>query len=325
MRERWISYAELKRLGPDVLRARISQGPEDAARWVEAGALNGLVNAQLAFGQMLVDGHGVPRDPVAGLRWFAIAAASGSAEGINMVGRCHELGWGVPADATEAARHYRAAAEKGDAWAPFNLATLLLDGKGVPADRKEALAWYVCAARRGNAKAMTLIGRYLEQGWDRPARPEAALRWYRRGAEGGDYRGQFDYARLLLERTGDLGAALPWFARAVENGVPAFCRNIGAGLRETDVLPLQRVARQALEKAATSGEPADLRAFAAALAQGLGAPPDPEAAQQWFARAREIEAAAPLSPLPSRASVRHSFLQKLRRRLFLWRYALSAR
>lgn len=290
MRDQWISFTDLQRMGPEVLRARISRNPEEAARWVAAAALNGLVNAQIAWGQMLVDGHGVSRDPEAGLRWFRVAADAGSAEGINMVGRCHELGWGVAADAAGAAGHYRVAAGMGHAWAQFNLATLLLDGRGVAADRREALVWYVRAARGGNAKAMTMIGRYLELGWDRPARPRAALRWYRRGAEGEDYRGQFDYARLLLERTGRLDLAYGWFERGIENGVPAFCRNVGMALRTTPQPELRRLAVKALERAAGSGEPADLRALASALAEGLGGPPDPIGAAHQFQRARAAEA-----------------------------------
>lgn len=290
MRDQWISFTDLQRMGPEVLRARISQDPEEAARWVEAAALNGLVGAQIAWGQMLVDGHGVRRDPEAGLRWFRVAADAGSAEGINMVGRSHELGWGVAADVAAAAGYYRMAAGMGHAWAQFNLATLLLDGRGVAADRHEALVWYVRAARGGNAKAMTMIGRFLELGWNRPARPRAALRWYRRGAEGEDYRGQFDYARLLLERTGRLDLACGWFDRCIENGTPAFCRNVGMALRAAPQPELRRLAVKALERAAGSREPGDLRAFASALAEGLGSPPDPIGAAHQFQRARAAEA-----------------------------------
>lgn len=316
MRDEWISYATLQKMGPDLLRARISESPAQAARWVEAGALNGLIHAQIAWGRMLIEGHGTRPDPAAGLRWFTVAAKAGSADGINMVGRCHELGWGVPVDVAQAARHYREAAEMGHGWAQFNLATLLLDGKGVPADRGEALHWYVRAARGGNAKAMTMVGRYLESGWDRPARPAAALRWYRRGAQGEDYRGQFDYARLLLEHTGQLEAALPWFARAIENGVPAFCRNIGAGLREAGSPALQRLARLALERAVATGEARDVRAYATALAEGIGGEPDAPAARALFARARSIESetvsGAQAPARPRRTTLRQRFARRLR-------------
>lgn len=290
MRDEWISYTDLKRMGPEVLRARISESPQQAARWVEAAALNGLINAQLAWGQMLIDGHGVPRDPQAGLRWFRVAATAGSVEGINMVGRAHELGWGVGIDKNQAAIHYRAAAEKGHAWAQFNLATLLLHGAGVAPVRREALHWYVRSARGGNFKSMTMIGRFIEMGWDRPARPAAALRWYRRGAGGDDYRGQFDYARLLLAVTGRLDLALPWFERAVEGGVPLFCRQAAEGLSDAPAPELRRIALRALQRACETGEPRDTRAYAAGLAQGLGGTVDPHAAGREFSRARSIEA-----------------------------------
>lgn len=300
MPKEWITYVALKKMGAEVLRARISENPREAARWVEAGALNGLVNAQIAFGQMLVDGHGVTRDPAAGLRWFRLAAGAGSAEAMNMVGRCHELGWGVAVDKAEAARHYAAAAAKGDAWAQFNLGTLLLKGDGVAADRNAALGWYVRSARAGNPKSMTLIGRYIEHGWDRPARPHVALRWYRRGALGGDYRGQFDYARMLLE-AGRLEEALGWFDRSVEEAVPAFCREAALGLGEHPHPALRAIALRAFERASESGLATDMRAYAAALAAGLGGAPNHEDARVQFARARKIERLALEPSVPKTA------------------------
>lgn len=301
-------------MGPEVLRARINESPEEAARWVQAAALNGVINAQIAWGQMLIDGHGTPRDPAAGLRWFKVAADAGSLEGVNMVGRCHELGWGTAIDRSEAARHYRQAAEGGHAWAQFNLATLLLHGSGVLPDRREALIWFVRSARGRNAKAMTMVGRFVERGWDRPPRPLAALRWYRRGAEGEDYRGQFDYARLLLDQTGDLDAALPWFARSIENGVPLFCRQVAEGLRETPSPELQRLALRALERACGTGDASDIRAYAAGLAAGLGGPSDPKAAGQQFQRARDVEN-APASATAPPAKPHRSLFARLRRLL----------
>ena len=87
--------------------------PEEAARWVEAAALNGSKPAIVNWGQMLLEGRGVARDPEAAFRWFSIAAGTGHADGINMVGRCYELGWGVAPDAAKAAHRYRVAADAG--------------------------------------------------------------------------------------------------------------------------------------------------------------------------------------------------------------------
>ncbi|MBS7541775.1 tetratricopeptide repeat protein [Ancylobacter oerskovii] len=288
MADDWISLATLKRLGVDEIRNRIAESPQSAARWVQAGALNGLVNAQLAWGQMLLDGTGTARDAATALRWFGIAAQAGSAEGLNMVGRCHEHGWGTPVDPARAADFYRQAAQKDDAWGQFNLAGLLLAGNGVPPDRRQALALYVRAARRGHAKAATMVGRYLENGWERPARPAAARRWYRRGAEGGDYRGQFDHGRLLLA-AGRREEGLGWMRRSLENAVPAFCRLAGDGLRTSADPALGTLALLALKRACESGTAQDQRAYATALAEGLGGLAQPEAARAAFAQARRIE------------------------------------
>ncbi|MBS7538083.1 tetratricopeptide repeat protein, partial [Ancylobacter lacus] len=292
MNEGWITYPALKRLGPEGLTDRLAAGPEAAARWVEAGALNGLVGAQIAWGQMLVDGTGVPRDPAAGLRWFRIAAETGDLDAITLVGRAHELGWGVAVDKAEAARHFARAAARGHVWAQFNLGRLLLEGDGVAPDRRAALGWLLRAAGQGHAKAMTLLGRYAEQGWEGRVRPAAALRWYHRAALGGDFRGQFDLGRLLAAQGAHEAAAL-WFARAVEGGFPAFCRQAGAGLRESGVPAFAAIARRALERACASGEPADLRAYAAALAAGLGGPAEAAEARPLLARANALEAAPP--------------------------------
>ena len=303
MADEWISLATLKRMGAADLTARIAQGPQVAARWIEAGALNGLINAQLAWGHMLLDGTGVSRDAQAALRWFSIAASAGSAEGANMVGRCHERGWGTPPDMARAVEFYRRAAQAGDAWAQFNLAGLLLAGDGVGADRGKALHWYVRAARRGHVKAATMVGRYLENGWDRPARPQAARRWYRRGAEGRDYRGQFDYGRVLLA-DGRVEEGLGWMRRSIEGAVPEFCRHAGEGLRDSGNPAIGQLALLALERACGTGAARDFRALATALAEGIGGSAQPEAAKAAFAQARMIEERERLAAAGSRPASR---------------------
>jgi hypothetical protein len=93
---------------------------------------------------------------------------------------------------------------------------------------------------------------------------------------GGDYRGQFDYARLLLE-AGQPEDALDWFARSVEAAVPAFCREAARGLGGNPHPALRAIALRPCS-ASESGEAHDVRAYAAALADGLAGVPDPEEA-----------------------------------------------
>ena len=61
---------------------------------------------------------------------------------------------------------------------------------------------------------MSLVGRCHEEGWATPRDPATALDWYRRSAEGGYFRGAFNYATLLAE-TGRKEEADMWFDRAI--------------------------------------------------------------------------------------------------------------
>ena len=95
------------------LRALFSQTPERAADWVQVTAMEGLPQAQVCFGRMLLEGTGRPKDLPAALAWFRRAAARGDLDAINMVGRCLDNGWGTQQDPAAAAGHYHRAADSG--------------------------------------------------------------------------------------------------------------------------------------------------------------------------------------------------------------------
>ena len=239
----------LKRLSEAELNARLAAGPQEAARWVYAAAVNGHVQAQVIWGQMLLDGTGTAADPAAALRWFRIAACAGEMDGVNMVGRCFDLGWGVNADPAQAAQWYRIAADKGHGFAQFNLAMLMVNGRGVPYDDRGALALFVRAARQGNAKAMNMIGRLREAGVGTRASRESALRWYRRAAQGGCFRGRYHLGRLLV-RDGNDREAARWFAASIEIAPADFCREAAAMLLASPHQAIQDIGHRALGRAA---------------------------------------------------------------------------
>lgn len=214
-----VSFHAVKALSPAQWEEVLSGAPDLAARLVGAAARYGLVEAQVILGQMLLDGRGIARDPVGAAGWFSAAAGAGYPPAINMLGRCHECGWGMPANFEAAALLYHKAARLGLDWAQFNFANLLLRGLGVARDRGAALVWLHRAARQGHAKAMNLIGRAMEEGWDQPSNPTAALPWYRAAAEGGDFRGQFNLATILMH-AGDLPQATRWFTEALRSRNP---------------------------------------------------------------------------------------------------------
>jgi uncharacterized protein len=202
------------------LRALFAQDPTKAAEWVYVVAAEGLPAARVCYGRMLLEGTGMPADPVSALRWFRRAAVSGDADAINMVGRCLDNGWGTPEDPVQAAKEFVRAADAGHAWAQYNAGHMFLDGRGVERNPDRAFAYYSKAAAQNHERAMNLLGRCCEEGWGTRRDWAAAADWYRRSAEGGYFRGQYNWASVLL-KTGRDEEAAHWFERAVSGGTPA--------------------------------------------------------------------------------------------------------
>jgi TPR repeat protein len=212
----------------DEIAQRLS-GNERAAL-IRDGAEAGVAEAQLVWGQMLLDGAGVRQDRAAAFAWFNRAAAQRHVMALNMVGRCYDLGWGVGVDKARAAACFRSAAEAGLVEAMYNYATALALGAGVVEDRAGALGWFRRAAELGYAKAMNHLGSFHEDGWATPRDMGEAARWYARAAEGGDFRGAFNHARMLIEG-GERADALAWIERAGAWGNAGFRDKARAWLR----------------------------------------------------------------------------------------------
>ena len=188
---------------------------------IRDAAESGLAEAQAVLGQMLLDGTELPADARAGFGWFMRAAAQEYLPALNMVGRCYELGWGVTPDALRAAECYRVAAERGSTEAMYNYATQLALGRGAAEDKSAALAWLRKAAARGFAKAENFVGSFHEDGWATPVDLLAATQCYARAAHGGDFRGCFNHARMLVGK-GRVREALAWIGKAAMLGTPRF-------------------------------------------------------------------------------------------------------
>ena len=222
---RYRRMIELRRMDAADLRRLLAGDPARAAAYVDTAARFGVVEAQIRYGRMLLEGQGVARDEGAALQWLHRAARCGSAEAMNMVGRCFENGWGTPQDLAEAARWYRASGEAGCDWGEYNYANMLFDGRGVAEDRSGAVAWYRRAAGRGHTRAMNLLARCQEEGWGGARNAAEAFAWYRRSAEGGYFRAQFNYATLLAA-LGREEEALAWFEAACRAATPDSLRSM---------------------------------------------------------------------------------------------------
>ncbi|WP_294092124.1 tetratricopeptide repeat protein [Sphingomonas sp.] len=184
-----------------------------------------MAEAQAVLGQMLLDAG----QAAEGFAWFNKAAAQGHLMALNMVGRCYDLGWGVAIDKARAAECFRIAAERGLDWGMYNYATSLTLGEGVAEDKPAALGWFEKAAAMGNAKAINYIGSFHEDGWVVTKDMAKAAEFYSRAAEGGDFRGAFNHARMLASE-GRLEEARGWIARCFETATPAFVEKARAFL-----------------------------------------------------------------------------------------------
>ena len=273
-----------RRVTPEILRTMLADRPHDAARWMKAAAQAGLAPAQLVLGQMLLDGHGVARDPITAFAWFEKAAASGDLEARNMVGRCYEQGWGVAPDPLRATESFEIAAQAGHLWGQVNLAQMLMRG-GDPKDRPRCFALFRDAAESGigkaNLKAMNSLARFLEEGWAGPPDPMGALFWYTRAADLGDHWAQYNLATILHCR-GDLETAKQWLQRAISNSDNGFRRRIAPLLLARPELTFQRLGLDALERIAEGQQPDDLYAYAITLEIGAAAWADPTKAVALF-------------------------------------------
>ena len=241
--------AALEALSPDEIAARLSGSPEERAAFVRAAAEAGVAEAEAVFGQMLLDGAGVAKDEPAALGWFVRAAAQHHLMAINMVGRCYDLGWGTAPDKARAAECHRIAADRGLDWGMYNYATLLALGEGVAEDKVAALDWFGKAAKLGNAKAINFVGSFHEDGWVVQRDMKQAARLYARAAEGGDFRGAFNHARML-GAAGRTEEAIGWLKRAGASATPAFVDKASAWLADADVSAFRKRGLQALRMGA---------------------------------------------------------------------------
>lgn len=238
-----IDPAQIASLTPAQVRDILAGPPETAAAWLAAASQAGHVEAQVVYAQWLLDGRGVARDAEAALDLFKRAAHGGHGMAANMAGRCYENGWGVPASDEVALYWYRQSARRDEPWGMYNLATLLTLGRGGPQDRPAALAWLEKAANLGHAKSQNLLGGFYEDGWEVSRDVACAFDWYRKAAEGGDFRGQFNVARLLIGQ-GACDQALAWLVRVPNTATPAFLAKAAEFLGEAPDMRIRALAAQ---------------------------------------------------------------------------------
>ncbi len=238
---------EFAALDPELFASRLAGAPEEAALWILASAKLGVPEAQALYGQILLDGRGVARDAAQARTWFQQAAHGGNVMGMNMLGRCHELGWGGAVDLLSAAYWYQQAADRGLDWGMYNYANLLSHDDSVLSDRVRALELYRKAAAMGHAKSINLVGRFYEEGWVVETNLDTAFDYYHRSAEAGDFRGQYNYGRMLADR-GRVDEGAEWTRRTLDTATPGFIKKMGRALLDSPYPAFREIAQLALQR-----------------------------------------------------------------------------
>ena len=215
---------------------------------------------------------GIGLDAVAAEKWLRKAAAQGLPEARINLGRLLLKNGDGPKD--EAIVLLREAVAQGHPLAMAHLAWAHWTGTGVDKDLARAEALYRQAVELGLPDAMTaLAGLYeLEE---ELRNPEEALRLNRRAAELGHPAGWFGVGIAFLEGTGgerqDDAEAVACFRRATEIGFAPAMRAMGICCERGRGVPRDlKEARRWYERSAQGGDPEGARLLARMVYDGIG-------------------------------------------------------
>jgi len=131
----------------------VPQNNEEAARWFERAAKQGVTPAQFRLGGFYEKGVGVNKDLAAARDLYLAAAQKGNGKAMHNLAVLYAEGINGPADYQNAAAWFRKAAERGLTDSQYNLAVLYARGIGVEQSYAESYKWFVLAANQGDEEA----------------------------------------------------------------------------------------------------------------------------------------------------------------------------
>ena len=114
-----------------------------------ANQLPDNMRAQYILGFLYENGLGVNKDTNEAIKWYEKAAENGLSDAMFNLGFIYHDGEGVDVNYPLAMEWWKKAAERGESAAMYNVGVMYELGDGVPADPVEALNWYRQSANRG--------------------------------------------------------------------------------------------------------------------------------------------------------------------------------
>ena len=282
---------------------------EDAFKWYENAANQGIAEAQFRLSQMYQTGEGVDKDETAATHWLFQAASQGLAQAEYEYANALEFGRGIKrAQIKDVAAWYKKAAENAYPEAMLKVAKLYFNGSGIDKNINQALTWALKAknkhvtdadtfvkkivyevrtlARQGDYPAQHMLALMHQRGLAVEKDIKLALVWLRKAATKGHADAQYDLGRTLAQ-TGSPDA-LYWLKKAAKGG------HIKAGYMAAALMAQQNSIHQKSEGDAwrwlyhgkQMGQPKVVYNLAIVLHQGqLGLPETNFKYQTWLEQA----------------------------------------
>jgi len=138
----------------------VARDDREAALWLR-NAADQVPNAQLWYGRVLVEGRGVDRDLEEGRRWIARAAEVGMVDAQVALGEMMLTGTGGACDPPGALALFEKAAANGHLAAMFATGVVYGGVHGVPANHGAAQHWLRAAAEHGHPAARMMLERQV--------------------------------------------------------------------------------------------------------------------------------------------------------------------
>jgi localization factor PodJL len=126
---------------------------EEAAKWYQRAADNGVVMASFRLGTLYEKGLGLKKNLDTARRYYVIAAERGNGKAMHNIAVLDADGGGKGPDYKSASEWFRKAAVHGIADSQYNLGILYARGIGVDQNLAESFKWFSLAAAQGDADA----------------------------------------------------------------------------------------------------------------------------------------------------------------------------
>jgi len=147
----------------------VARDDSEAALWLRKAA-DRVPNAQFWYGRVLVEGRGVDRDVAEGRRWIARAAEVGMVDAQVALGEMMLTGAGGACDPPGALALFEKAAASGHPAAMFANGVIYSGVYGVLADHDACQHWFRAAAEHGHPAAQIMPERHVARKRRRPSR-----------------------------------------------------------------------------------------------------------------------------------------------------------